>query len=85
MTENQIIDEAVKKLIAAKKRLNCLNSSIHFEGLDWTMAISLYDGKPFCEKRVRIEIFQGFHSKTIRILKPADCGYTIDEVQEYLN
>ena len=85
MTESQMIDKAVERLKAAKKRLNCLNSSTIFAGLNWTMAISLYDGNPFSRKQVRIEVFHNFRSKTVRILKPAECGYTLGEIQEYLN
>ena len=86
MTNKQIIDEAVKRLIAEKRHTGYFNVSIKYQCNSWSMALTAHDGKPFHKKKVNINIHAagGRHgSKTVRILTPKEAGYTLKEFNEY--
>lgn len=83
MSETQIIQEATRRLIALKKKSGLYNVKIDFEGLEWTMALTTFDGKPFNKKKVNITCFCGTREKLLNIITPKEAGYTLKEYNEY--
>ena len=79
-----VVNEAINKLITKKKRTKSYNTAIKFKGLEWDMAISTYDNKPFNQKKVYITVWYKMQSKTVAIISPRKAGYTLKEVNKTL-
>ena len=85
---NKVLGEVVKLLIAKKKQTGQYNVAINHKGLDYDMAITTFDDKPFERKHVLITAYApgtiGM-SYTPLTLEPIKCGYTKKEVDKMLD
>ncbi len=81
----QYIKTITQKLIAEKKKTNYFNVGIKDKGIEFVMAITAYDSKPFAKKDVNITAFLGGQQKLINVITPAKAGYTKKAFDEYIN
>jgi len=79
----EIQKEAILKLIAFKKKTGLYNVLIKHAGLEWSMALTTYDNKPFDKKRVYVAAHFEMSQKCVATLTPQEAGYTKEEFESY--